>query len=256
MLHLLKIEWLKIKDYKAFWIFMGLYVLGLFSVNYIAYEIQSELKRQLPVELFPYAFPKVWQTIGWISSWLIYFPGMLMVLLVTNEFTYKTHRQNIIDGLTRTEFISVKIVIACILAFITTIFCALNALFFGNLFGSTVSFEGSEFLLYTFVQSLNYLLFALLLAFVFRRSGLALIIFFLYGLLFEQLIGGLINKYLVSNAFYYFPLQSSDLLVPVPFGKGILFKDSPDISLLITVSIVYITLYCWFAIRKFKKENL
>lgn len=100
MIHLLKLEWLKVKNYRAFWIFLALYIIGLFSINWIAYQFQGEIKKNnVPLDIFPYDFPAVYQTIAWVSSWLLYFPGMLMILVITNEYNYKTHRQNIIDGL-------------------------------------------------------------------------------------------------------------------------------------------------------------
>ncbi len=34
--------------------------------------------------------------------------GMLFILLITNEVQYRTHRQNIIDGWSRTNFILAK----------------------------------------------------------------------------------------------------------------------------------------------------
>ena len=63
MLHLLKLEWLKVKNYRTFWIFMALYVVGLFGINYIAYQFQLELEKKAPLRIFPYDFPKIWQTI-------------------------------------------------------------------------------------------------------------------------------------------------------------------------------------------------
>jgi ABC-2 type transport system permease protein len=258
MLHLLKIEWLKVKNYKTFWIFLALYVAGLFGINYIFYEFQDSFKKDFPLELFPFGYPKIWLTVGWISSWLLYFPGMLMLLLIGNEFTYKTHRQNIIDGLKRSEFIGVKIIVAVILAFIATLICALNVFIFGALYKSSFTFQGMEGLLYTFIQSLSYILFAMLLGFLIRRSGLAIAIFFLYGLVFEQLIGGFIDGKLLSGhyVFYYMPLEASDVLVPSTFFKQIMYRESPAEGVLVAVCCLYIALYCFITFRKFSKEDL
>jgi len=87
---------------------------------------------------------------------------------------------------------------------------------------------------------------------------LALAIFFLYGLIFEQLIGLTIdNKVLNSHSFwYYMPLETSDVLIPTTFGKNIIYKDAPSDSLLLILSILYVGLYCFFAIRKFERDDL
>jgi len=85
MLHLLKLEWLKVKNYRAFWIFLALYIVSLYGINQIAFNVQGEIKKNnVPVNIFPYDFPAVYQTITWVSSWLLYFPGMLMILVITN----------------------------------------------------------------------------------------------------------------------------------------------------------------------------
>lgn len=256
MMHLLKLEWMKVKNYRTFWIFLGLYVLGLFSINYTAYQFQEDFKKELPLEFFPYAFPKLWQTIAWISSWLLYFPGMLMILIITNEYTYKTHRQNIVDGLTRQQFIYGKIMVASLLAVITTIVCVINAFIFGAIHGSTPTWEGSIYVLYSFIQALTYIFCAMIIGVLVRRGGLAMGIFFLYGMVFEQLLGGLAHKYVVQTAWYYFPLQTTDVLIPVTFAKNIVYNNAPDNNVLISCAIAYILLFCFFSVRRFKTADL
>lgn len=135
MAHLLKIEWLKIKNYRAFWVFAILYLASIFLVNYIGWSAQQRAFQTEPMAEQvlgnSYAFPKVWHTVGWMSSWLLYFPGMLIIMLMTNEFNFKTHRQNIIDGLSRQQFIGVKIMMVLILAVLITLLNFITALVFG-----------------------------------------------------------------------------------------------------------------------------
>jgi len=259
MLHLLKIEWLKLKNYKAFWIFLGLYVIGLFSINYISFQFQTEFQKSgIPIELLPYNYPKVYQTSAWISSWLLYFPGMLMILIISNEYTFKTHRQNVIDGATRRQFILSKILVGLILAAVTTLLCFIIALIYGTSFSGSISFDGIEYIGYCFVQAMCYLFLAMILAVLLRRSGLALAIFFLYGLIFEQLIGNFIDKKILdSHGFwYYMPLEASDVLIPITFAKDIFYKDAPSPIVLLTLSLVYVAVYCFLSIRKFETDDL
>jgi hypothetical protein len=258
MMHLLKIEWLKVKNYRAFWIFLGLYIVALAGINYIGYYIQGQIKQQVPIELFPYNFPRVYQTIAWISSWLLYFPGMIMILVISNEYSFKTHRQNIIDGLERRQFIVSKILFAVILGIITTICCFIISLFFGILFSGSVSVEGIEYIGYAFIQSLCYLFFAMILAVLFRRSGLAMAIFFLYGLVFEQLIGNLVDRWVIhSHYFYYYmPLEASDVLIPIPFGNKIIYADAPANGVLLVTCLIYIGLFCFLSVRRFENDDL
>ncbi len=262
MLHLLKIEWLKVKNYKAFWIFSILYLFAILGINYTGYYVNEITIQNLPqTQLLlgtPYAFPKVWQTVGWMSSWLLYFPGILFIMLLTNEFNFKTHRQNIIDGWTRLQFISVKFVFAILFAIVATFFNFLVALLFGSLTtGSSFSFQGMENVIYIFIQTVAYITFAMFLAILFRRSGAAIAVFFLYGLIFEYLITVLINfKLDITPVGYFLPLQVTDVMLPIPFGNSVIYKGAPDTYILVIASLAYICGYFFFAMKKFTKEDL
>lgn len=262
MMHLLKIEWLKVKNYKAFWVFVILYAFAIVGVNYIGYYINELAAQSSPAtEMIlgtPYAFPKVWQTVGFMCSWLLYFPGILFIILFSNEFSFKTHRQNIIDGWTRIEFITVKYVMAIIFSLIATLFIGLVALLFGLVStGSQFSVSGMEYLIYIFIQTTSYITFAMLLAVVFRRSGVAIAVFFLYGLILEFILSVLINLKLEwSPIGHLLPLQITDVLIPTPFGTDVIYKDAPPVWILITGSIFYIFVFYTLAIRKFNKDDL
>lgn len=261
MLHLLKIEWLKIKNYRAFWVFCILYLASIFLINYIGWNTQQRAfaTAKGAEQMFgnAYAFPKVWQTVGWMSSWLLYFPGMIMIMLMVNEFNFKTHRQNIIDGLSRQQFIGVKVLLAVILAVVITLLNFCTACIFGSLTNSSFSTDGMEFVGYVFLQSLAYIFFALMLAVLFRRSGLAIIIFILYGIIFEWLISGLLTFQLKLTPFSYFlPLQASDVLIPVPFGKKVFYPDSPSVTSLVVGITAYLFVYLFFTRKKFVTDDL
>jgi len=261
MLHLLKIEWLKIKSYRAFWVFAILYLASIFLVNYFGWSAQQRAFETTPGAEQAlgnaYAFPRVWQTVGWMSSWLLYFPGMLMIMLMTNEFTFKTHRQNIIDGLSRQQFIGVKIALALLLAILITLINFATAFTFGKMTGTAFSSTGMENVAYVFLQALAYIFFALLLAVFFRRSGLAIIIFILYGLIFEWLITGLLTfKFHLAPYSYFLPLQASDVLIPIPFGKKVFYPDTPSVLSLVLGLAVYLFLYLFFTRKKFVTDDL
>lgn len=262
MLHLLKIEWLKVKDYKAFWIFIILYLFAILGINYIGYYINEVTVESMPASQVllgtPYAFPKVWQTVGFMSSWLLYFPGILFIMLLTNEFNFKTHRQNIIDGWTRRDFVTVKFVFALLFSLAATIFNFLVALLFGMITtGSHFSFAGIENIAYVFIQTVAYITFAMFLAILFRNSGAAIAVFFLYGLIFEWLITLLINiKFELSPVGYFLPLQVTDVMLPIPFGDKVIYKGAPEVWILVLASLVYIGGYYFFALKKFTTEDL
>ena len=262
MKHLLKIEWLKVKNYKAFWVFSILYSFSILGINYTGYYINELTVQNMPASQMilgsPYAFPKVWQTVGFMSSWLLYFPGILFIMLLTNEFNFKTHRQNIIDGWTRQQFVTVKFVFSILFSVVATFFNFLVALLFGFITtGSHFSFQGFENVGYIFIQTIAYITFAMFLAVLFRKSGAAIAVFFLYGLIFEWLITVIINfKLELTPVGYFLPLQVTDVMLPIPFGNKVIYKDAPDVWILVIASLIYICGYYFFALKKFTKEDL
>lgn len=265
MLKLLRIEWLKLKNYRTFWILASLYVISIFGINYIVYRIQEEIYNEnqakgmaeMVLGSRPYEFPIVWQMASYVSSFLLFFPGLFLIILVTNEYSYKTHRQNIIDGWSRSQFISVKIALAVIPAMLSTVIVFIVAFFFGLSGKQPFDTDKIYYLGYYFIQALSYSMVALLFAILFKRGGLAIGVFFLYAVVLENLIGGLMNHYLNYSG-RYLPLESTDNLIPLPvfeqMQKSII--QPANFTALFIVAMVYLVIYYVVVNWKFKKDDL
>ncbi len=265
MLQRLQIEWMKLKNYRTFWVLGGLYLISIFGANYIGYRIQEAVYEEqaakgaaeILIGNKPYAFPNVWHMTSWVSSWLLFIPGLMMIIIMSNEYTYKTHRQNVIDGWSRKEFISVKIVLALISAIFSTVMVAITAVIFGFVNGTEFSTDKVIFIFYFFIQALSYPLAALLIALLIRRGGLAIGIFFLYALVLENLVAGLMNKYLNYTG-RYLPLESTDNLIPFPIFENVqrqVMKPYNTTALLIFAGI-YLAAYLFLSFRKFETDDL
>jgi hypothetical protein len=110
---------------------------------------------------------------------------------------------------------------------------------------------------FVFVQSLNYILFAFLLAILLRKSGLAAGIFFLFGLIFEIIKVQLNNRqFHIAPSGFFLPLQVSDELLPIPFLDKALNITKPAIWALLLGCVAYCSLYIFVATRKFKNDDL
>ncbi len=100
MLHLIKIEWLKIKKYPAFWWMFGIVLLTYPGLNYMFYYSfrqateGKEMLNNVAKMVFgnPFAFPETWHSVAYFSSIFVVLPAILVIMLVTNEYNYKTHR--------------------------------------------------------------------------------------------------------------------------------------------------------------------
>ncbi len=262
MLHALKIEWMKVKNYRAFIILSILFIISIFGLNYIAWYVESIRQREasetnILVAAGLFEFPRVWNTISYLSSFLHFIPGLLMIMSVTNEYSYKTHRQNIIDGWSRTRFIHVKMLDAVILAFASTLLVFITALLFGMSTGDDVSFDNFGYIGRYFLQSLSHISVALVISLLLKRSGLAIGVFFLYMVVIENLLWALMMEYATKIA-YYLPLESNDALIPNPFLENVTkqFMSRPDSTYLFIAAFAYLILYYFFSRRKFENADL
>jgi ABC-2 type transport system permease protein len=267
MRQLLAIEWMKLKNYRAFWILLSLYIVTIFGANYIIYRIQEVIYAERQAKGIatmvlgnpPYAFPTVWQAAAHVSSWLLFIPGLIMILTITNEYSFKTHRQNVIDGWTRQQFITGKILIAALFAVLSTILVTLTATIFGFMEGGAeFSFEGFSYIGYFFLQAMSYIMVALLMGVLFKRGGLAIGVFFAYALVIEQLIVIALNKF-ANYSGRYMPLETTDMLVQFPYIQRVMNKllsNTPNYSAIFIIALVYLAAYLFFTVRKFQTDDL
>lgn len=266
MLHLLKIEWLKLKNYRTFWILLVLYIISNYGVNFIAHFIYSDVaknvgKNKMANALMgtsPFTFPSVWQTSTYMCSFLLFIPALLIIISVTNEFSYKTHRQNIVDGWSRGQFISVKLALVVIVSILATLLAFIMAMVFGLQEGSAVSFEKIEFIGYFFIQALSYCSLALVFSLLLKRSGLSIGVYFLYIVVLENLLGGIMSNNLGEATGRYLPLNSTDALIPFPFFRKVTnnFLHAPNYNILLPLAAAYLIVYIAFSVRRFKTDDL
>ena len=218
---LLGIEWLKIKRYRTFWVLAGLYFILLPLWNY---EVANGFikmgggKNGINLLSSAYSFPQVWGNLGFWASIFITFISILIIILTTNEYGYRTNRQNVIDGWNRMQFFHAKVLLVISLSAIATLYLFILGLWFGRAHSGSFSNVTDELVQvgYFFLLSLDYLGFALLIAICIKRSGLAIGLFLLYSMIIENILKGIINHYSDKPIGNLLPLQASDELLPFP----------------------------------------
>jgi ABC-2 type transport system permease protein len=178
MRNLLNIEWLKVKNYRAFWILMILYAVAIIGSNFIAYTINNQVRESTAGSLVPslYDYATLWNMTTYVSTFLFLFPGLLIINNIGNEFSFKTSRQNVIDGWSRQHFITVKLVFAAVISTIATLAVFVTGLILGTVASDSGSFSimhDIQYLLYFFLQTLLYCIVAIFIIVWIRRSGLA-----------------------------------------------------------------------------------
>jgi len=219
---LIAIEWLKIKRYRTFWVLTGLFLLllPLWNVEVANgfLKIGGAGKNSMNFLSTAYSFPQVWGNLGFWGSIFIMFISILVIIITTNEYTFRTNRQNVIDGWTKMQFLQGKAMLVVIFSLAATCYLFLLGMVFGAVNSGSLSSLFSEFnqVIYFFLLSLDYLGFALFLSVWIRKSGLAIGLFLLYSMIIENILKGIINHYSDKPFGNLLPLQASDELLPFP----------------------------------------
>ena len=252
---------MKLRKYRTFWVLSILYLISVVAANLIGWNIEQRAiakEKMLKALGTSFGYPDVWQSVSFISSFLIFIPALLVILFITNEYQYRTHRQNVIDGWSRTEFISVKIMLVIITSLISTIMVFITVLIVGSLGEAAFAWNGVKFIGYFFIQSMSYCSLALLLAVLIKRTGFALGVFLLYAFILEGIIGAVANRFIPGRPGNYFLLNASDSLIPFPFIKNVTrtLLDKPNLTLLLVFSALYLAIYLFISIRRFQRSDL
>jgi ABC-type transport system involved in multi-copper enzyme maturation permease subunit len=226
MLSLIRTEWLKIRKYNAFWLVLGVTALSYPGINYIFYRGFNEtISKPTQASQYakmaigdPFTFPTVWHTAAFFSSLFVFIPAVLIIMFISNEYSFRTHRQNIIDGWSRRQFVTSKLLDVLIISLIITILYFAVALVTGYFNQTRLiqdTWSKSYYIGLFGLQTFSQLSIAFLIGFLVRKAFLALGIFLFYYIVLENLIIGFF-KWKKIEAGNYLPLEISDKLIPPP----------------------------------------
>ena len=274
MFSLIQIEWLKIKKYPAFWAMLIIVLLTYPASNLMFYNVYLNITTQKGTDMLakmllgnPFAFPETWHTVAYISSFFVILPSILVIMLVTNEYQYKTHRQNVIDGWTRRQFMTSKLMDVFIVSAITTLLYALVAIGFSiyaDKFDASKMWEQSYYIGLFFFQTFAQLSIAFLLGYLIKKAFIALGIFLFYYLIVENIATGYLKVKAANmggDLGRYLPFEISDRMIIAPafigrFGKDLKAayeKSLSEVPTQIALSLLLTTAIwalCFFLHRK------
>jgi ABC-2 type transport system permease protein len=261
MNQLLAIEWLKLKNYRTFYILTLVFIVLL--PLWIYGNVEGILKigaNGLNLSGQTYSFPFIWQQVGFWTSLFVVFLSFLIIIITTNEYQFRTNRQNVIDGWTRLQFYHSKWLVVLGLSLLTTLYVFFVGLTFGATYGSIAEFPGKlEYLFYVWLLTLNYLSFSLLLSIYFRKSGITIGMFFLYIMVLESILKQVTNWATKTSAGNFFPLQASDELLPFPMFESFRMMTNgdkgPDTWTYVLVSFLWIALYYFIGRMKLLRSD-
>lgn len=145
-------------------------------------------------------FPYIWHFNTFMIAFLKLFLAIVIVSMIANEYSNKTIKQNLIDGLSKKEFIASKFLTIVVFSLISTLFVFLISLLLGLLYSDfnelSIIFSDLEYLLAYFVKLLGFFSFCFFAGMLIKRSAFAL------GFLFIWFIGAEIIPYGYLSSHY------------------------------------------------------
>ena len=268
MIRLLKLELLKAKPAKFFWVLFIIFAAILISIPFGVIGLGEKLVTFLPQDFkldninFFFDWQDIWQNITFSFQYVSYFfLNALVIIHVAREFSLKTARQNVIDGLSKSQFALSKIYFILFMALGLTILTTLLCLIFGAIFSPSMPigmmFENVEFIFGYFIHLVQSMTFGMLLAVLIRRPGIAVVVSF--GYYWFDLLASSIVTFPLKSPFLgsLFPVKSQFGIIDSPFLKFGLMKVNTDLNLnALAISIGWIALQCFVSHWLIKKRNL
>lgn len=243
-MNLLRIELHKLLPYRTVWVILATFAILLTLFLYASSQVTVN-GQQLGESM--YRLPAFWQRLTYIASFFNLLFSILIIMLISDEYSFRTLRQQVIDGLSRAELVMAKFYVILALAAASTLFLVLLGLYFGLLYSTDRSagaiFGQIDALSYYFVQTVGYMSLAMLFAFLIKKSGLAIVGFIVYTIIVEPLI----HFRMPDTIDKYMPMKVMGSLTPRPL-QGVLDQMTTPTELLppawaALTAIVYIALF-------------
>ncbi|TDT47487.1 ABC-type transport system involved in multi-copper enzyme maturation permease subunit [Maribacter spongiicola] len=228
MIRLLQIEFIKLWNNRASKVLIISYFALLTSIALVAaikFDI-GPIKFHLADQGI-FNFPYIWHFNTFITAFFKLFLAIVIVSMMSNEYSNKTIKQNLIDGLSKKEFIISKFLTVITFSLVSTIFVFIVSLILGLVYSDfnelSIIFTDLEFLLAFFIKLTGFFSFCLFLGVLVKRSAFALGFLILWQV-FEGIFRGIIRwKFFDGETtdviMGFFPLQAMFNLIKEPFSR-------------------------------------
>ena len=177
-------------------------------------------------ELGIFNFPIVWHINTYFSALFKFFFAIVVVSMIGNEYSNKTLKQNLIDGMSKKEFILSKFYTILFFSLISSLIIFIISLILGFVYSSynewSIIMRGIEFIPAYFFKLVGFFAFCLFLSVLAKRSAFALAFLFIDFIL-EWILFGIIawksNVDMAEKVQSFLPLTSMSNLIKQPFQR-------------------------------------
>ncbi|KRO79355.1 MAG: excinuclease ABC subunit B [Polaribacter sp. BACL8 MAG-120531-bin13] len=277
MKRLLQIELIKLWNNRASkTLIYGYFILltGIALIAAIKFDI-GPIKFHL-AEQGIFNFPYIWHFNTFVAALLKIFLAIIIVSMMSNEYTYKTIKQNLIDGLSKKEFIASKFLTVVLFSIVSTVFVAVISLILGSIYSDYtewgIVFTDLRFLVAYFIKLVGFFSFCLFIGILVKRSAFALGFLILWQM-FEGFTRGMIRWRLFDGEttdaiMGFFPLNAMFNVLKEPFSRlsavqSVANQIGEEIALdyntsLLDMGIVlaWTAIFIWGSYRILKKRDL
>jgi len=245
MITYLRIELRKLIYSNTFWIIIGLHALFLIIafagaeafINKGLQNAENSSPTAIPFVSL-YTFPQVWHNVAYLSGFFKIFMAFLVIIFTTAS----------------------KFLLVFVIGIYVTLLTALIGIMLGishaESFSWSVFLDKSWFLAAFFLEMVTYLIFALFVALLLRKTGLSLIIFAAYIYIGEpilrSILGDPVSPYLPAKAISNLIVAPNTALLElfgVSFRESVRFVD-------VSVSLLYLALFSILSRVLIKKRDL
>ncbi|RZJ69967.1 MAG: ABC transporter permease [Flavobacterium sp.] len=184
-------------------------------------------------------FPYIWHFNTYVADALKFFLAIVIVSMMANEYTYGTLKQNLIDGLSKEEFIKSKFYTVLLFAIASTVFVFIMSLILGYSFSSyteaSIVFSDLQYIGAYFVKLLAFFSLCLFAGVFIKRSAFALGFIFvwyiaegiMYAILKFQVFKG---TDWADKIMGFFPMESMANLLKEPFTRFQAYKALENLN--------------------------
>lgn len=284
MLRLLSIELHKIKYNKASRVLTIIYF-GLLTCIALIAAIRFDFAgmRFDITTTGIFNFPYIWHFNTWVASIIKFFLLLVIVSMMANEYTYKTLKQNLIDGISKKEFILSKFYTVILFALVSTVFVFVVSMILGLLYSDynelPIIFTDLQYLLGFFVKLLGFFSFGLFAGILVKRSAFAvgaMVVWWILEGIVKLVIAitlgtsgkeGMIME-TIDKVLRYFPFEAMSNLIKEPLTRlgavksvanqvGEQITKNHDVQILdIIIVLIWTFIFIWGSYVLLKKRDL
>jgi ABC-type transport system involved in multi-copper enzyme maturation permease subunit len=223
-------------------------------------------------------FPYIWHFNTYIAAILKFFLAIVIVSMMANEYSYGTLKQNLIDGMSKLEFIKSKFITVILFALGSTVFIFLMSLILGYSFSDytelSIVFSDLDYLFAYFIRLIAFFSFCLFIGILIKKSAFAIGFLFVWQII-EWIVSGLLynlifpnNREVVNKIYSFFPFESMSSLIVEPFSRLSIIKNvgsqlgvenTKDYSVhfsSIFIVLVWNVIFMFLSYRILKKRDL